>query len=81
MTHMARRHRGPMHKIGDIGSSGLLVTYLVAADASAPLVAVHSTCRAGNAWAELSLPQVAQLVEHLRGLLEQAGDHRGADDE
>ncbi|MFJ1542669.1 hypothetical protein ACIODS_29440 [Micromonospora chalcea] len=81
MAHMARRHRGPMFRIGDIRSSGAVVTYLIGADALAPLVAVHSTCRAGNGWAELSLAQAAELVKHLRGLLKQAGGDRGADDE
>ncbi|MEU4778504.1 hypothetical protein [Micromonospora sp. NPDC023633] len=81
MTHMARRHRGPMCRVGDLRAGGLIVTYLIGADVRAPLIAVHATCRAGNAWAELPLPQVAQLVETLRGLLEQAGSHQGADDE
>ncbi|WP_435233167.1 hypothetical protein [Micromonospora aurantiaca (nom. illeg.)] len=81
MAHMARRHRGPMCRVGDIRSSGAVVTYLIGAVALEPLVAVHSMCRAGNGWAELSLPQVAQLVGHLRGLLKQAGDHPEADDE
>ncbi|MEU0155503.1 hypothetical protein [Micromonospora fulviviridis] len=81
MAHMARRHRGPMLRVGDVRSSGAIVTYLIGAGAFAPLVAVHSTCRAGNGWAELSLSQVAELVEHLRGLLKQAGVDRGAGDE
>ncbi|MER7331199.1 MULTISPECIES: hypothetical protein [unclassified Micromonospora] len=81
MTHMARRHRGPMHRVGDTRAGGLIVTYLIGADARTPLIAVHATCRAGNAWAELPLPQVAQLVEQLRGLMKQAGGHQGADDE
>ncbi|MET8305168.1 hypothetical protein [Micromonospora sp. NPDC005211] len=81
MAHMARRHRGTIYRVGDIRSSGAVAAYLIGADALAPLVAVHATCRAGNAWAELSLPQVAELVEHLRGLLKQAGGDRGADDE
>ncbi|SCF46198.1 hypothetical protein GA0070564_11324 [Micromonospora mirobrigensis] len=81
MAHMARRHRGPMYRLGDIRSGGAVVTYLIGADALAPLVAVHATCRAGNAWAELPLSQVAQLVDHLRGLLKQAGGDLGADDE
>ncbi|WP_225319883.1 hypothetical protein [Micromonospora aurantiaca (nom. illeg.)] len=78
MAHMARRHRGPMFRIGDVRSSGAVVTYLIGADALAPLVAVHSWCRTGNGWAELSLPQVAELVEHLRDLLKQAGGDQGA---
>ncbi|MEV4660635.1 hypothetical protein AB0J85_01680 [Micromonospora echinofusca] len=81
MTHMARRHRGPMHRVGDTRASGLIVTYLIGADATAPMIAVHATCRAGMGWAELPLPQVAQLVEQLRGLLKQAGSQKGADDE
>ncbi|MEU4663735.1 hypothetical protein AB0F83_18490 [Micromonospora chalcea] len=81
MAHMARRHRGTMFRVGDLRSSGVVVTYLIGADALAPLVAVHSTCRTGNGWAELSLPQAAELVEHLRGLLKQAGGERGAGDE
>ncbi|MCT2280440.1 hypothetical protein M3G91_22760, partial [Micromonospora chalcea] len=72
---------GPMFRVGDVRSSGAVVTYLIGADALAPLVAVHSTCRTGNGWAELSLSQVAELVEHLRGLLKQAGSDRGAGDE
>ncbi|RBQ07149.1 hypothetical protein DQE82_19740 [Micromonospora sp. LHW51205] len=70
-----------MFRIGDVRSSGAVVTYLIGADALAPLVAVHSWCRTGNGWAELSLPQVAELVEHLRGLLGQAGGDRGVCDE
>lgn len=70
-----------MFRVGDVRLSGGVVIYLIGADALAPLVAVHSTRRSGNSWAELSLSQVAELVEHLRGLLEQAGGHRGADDE
>lgn len=81
MAHMARRHRGPMFRVGDVRSSGVVVTYLIGADALAPLVAVHSTCRAGKGWAELSLSQVAELVEHLCILLKQVGDDRGAGDE
>lgn len=81
MAHMARRHRGPMYRVGDARASGHIVTYLIGADATAPLIAVHATCRAGMGWAELPLPQVAQLVEHLRGLLKQAGGQQGADDE
>ncbi|MEV4271241.1 hypothetical protein [Micromonospora aurantiaca (nom. illeg.)] len=78
MAHMARRHRGTMFRVGDVRSSGVVVTYLIGADALAPLVAVHSTCRVGNCWAELSLSQVAELIEHLRGLLKQAGGDQGA---
>ncbi|WP_309228043.1 hypothetical protein [Micromonospora sp. CMU55-4] len=59
----------------------MVFTYLIGADALVPLVAVHATCRTGNGWAELSLPQVAELIEHLRGLLEQADGDRGAGDE
>ncbi|MEV1060127.1 hypothetical protein AB0I92_22985 [Micromonospora chalcea] len=81
MAHMARRHRGPMFRIGDVRSSGAVVTYLIGADATAPLVAVHSWCRTGNGWAEMSLPQVAELVKHLRDLLKQAGGDQGANDE
>ncbi|SBT51665.1 hypothetical protein [Micromonospora narathiwatensis] len=81
MTHMARRHRGPMYRFGDTRAGGVVVTYLIGADDRAPLIAMHATCRAGNAWAELSLAQAAQLVERLRGLLAQAGGHAGSDDE
>ncbi|MEU7615898.1 hypothetical protein AB0B27_07340 [Micromonospora rifamycinica] len=41
---------------------------------------MHASCRAGNAWAELSLSETAELVEQLRGLLAQAGG-QGAGDE
>ncbi|MFF5171892.1 hypothetical protein ACFY3U_04575 [Micromonospora sp. NPDC000089] len=77
MSHMARRHRGVIQRVGDHRSSGLVVTYLIGADALGPMVAVHATCRAGKAWAELSLPQVAQLIEQLRALLAQVGDRQG----
>ncbi|TDB73620.1 hypothetical protein E1165_16780 [Micromonospora sp. KC723] len=69
-----------MHRVGDTRAGGIVVTYLIGADARAPMVAVHATCRAGNAWAELSLAQAAQLVDHLRGLLAQA-DHQETTDE
>ncbi|MFF5071455.1 hypothetical protein ACFY2R_09690 [Micromonospora olivasterospora] len=81
MTHMARRHRGPIYRFGDTRTSGTVVTYLIGADAQAPLIAVHATCRGGNAWAELSMSQAAQLVERLGALLVQArGDHEAGDD-
>jgi len=70
-----------MLRVGDSRSSGVVVTYLIGADALVPLVAVHATCRTGNGWAELSLSQVAGLIEHLRGLLKQAGGDQGANDE
>ncbi|MEU8185871.1 hypothetical protein [Micromonospora carbonacea] len=81
MAHMARRHRGQMHRVGDSRASGFVATYLIAADGLGPMVGVHATCRAGNTWAELTLPQAAELVEHLRGLLEQAAGGQGAGDE
>ncbi|MEU1604177.1 hypothetical protein [Micromonospora matsumotoense] len=75
MPHMARRHRGPMLRVGESRASGLVVTYLISAEVpGAPLVGVHATCRAGNAWAELSLPQAAALADQLRDLLTQAAD-------
>ncbi|MFV2099795.1 hypothetical protein [Micromonospora sp. LOL_024] len=81
LAHMARRHRGPMHRVGDSRAGGLIVTYLISADALGPMVGIHAACRAGNAWAELSVPQAAELVEQLHGLLAQVpGDH-GAGDE
>ncbi|WP_433228808.1 hypothetical protein ACQP2H_22820 [Micromonospora sp. CA-248260] len=81
MAHMARRHRGHMLRVGEKRASGLVVTYLISAEApGGPLVCVHASCRAGNAWAELSLPEAAELVEQLRGLLAQAGG-QGAGDE
>ncbi|MGC4803834.1 hypothetical protein [Micromonospora sp. DT233] len=45
------------------------------------MIGIHAACRGGNAWAELSLPQVAELVEQLRGLLAQAAGAQGTDDE
>ncbi|MGK5675138.1 hypothetical protein ACSNOB_20140 [Micromonospora sp. URMC 106] len=74
MTHMARRHRGPLVQVGDSRESGMVITYLIGADGREPLIAVHARCRAGNAWAELSLTQVSQLVERLRDLLAQSSD-------
>ncbi|WP_433344762.1 hypothetical protein [Micromonospora sp. CA-111912] len=81
MAHMARRHRGPMHRVGDKRAGGLVVTYLIGADALGPMVGVHAACRGGNAWAELSLPQATELVEQLGGLLAQVAGDQGADDE
>ncbi|WP_232290187.1 hypothetical protein [Micromonospora sp. ATCC 39149] len=77
LAHMARRHRGPMRRVGDSRASGFVATYLIGADGFGPMVGVHATCRAGNTWAELTLPQAAELVEHLRGLLEQAAGDQG----
>ncbi|MEU7950627.1 hypothetical protein AB0B62_05525 [Micromonospora chalcea] len=74
MTHMARRHRGPLVQVGDSRASGMVVTYLIGADGREPLIAVHATRRVGNAWAELSLTQAAQLVERLRDLLAQSSN-------
>ncbi|MBM0276744.1 hypothetical protein JM949_15635 [Micromonospora sp. STR1s_6] len=70
-----------MQRSGDSRAGGLVVTYLISDALGSPMVGVHVTCRAGNAWAELSLPQAAQLVEHLRGSLEQAAGQQGAGDE
>ncbi|MFG2057856.1 hypothetical protein ACGFI9_27925 [Micromonospora sp. NPDC048930] len=81
MTHMARRHRGPMYRFGDARAGGMVVAYLIGVDARTPLIAVHAISRAGNAWAELSLTQAAQLAERLRGLLAQAGGGAGSDDD
>lgn len=81
MTHMARRHRGPLYRFGEARTSGVVVTYLIGADARTPLIAVHATCRAGNAWAELSLTQTAELIERLRSLLDQATGATGDDDD
>ncbi|WP_432900716.1 hypothetical protein ACQP1S_28215 [Micromonospora matsumotoense] len=80
MPHMARRHRGLMLRVGESRASGLVVTYLISAEVpGAPLVGVHANCRAGNAWAELSLPQAAELVAQLSGLLTQVADQGDAD--
>ncbi|MGW3619198.1 hypothetical protein [Micromonospora arida] len=82
MTHMARRHRGPVQRVGESRAGGLVVTYLISSEAlGGPMVGVHVTCRAGNAWAELSVPQAAQLVEQLRGSLARATGQQGASDE
>ncbi|MFC3501447.1 hypothetical protein ACFOOK_10835 [Micromonospora krabiensis] len=81
MTHMARRHRGPLYRFGDGRAGGAIVTYLIGTDARTPLVAVHATGRSGNGWAELSLSQAGQLVERLRGLLNEAGGQSGSDDD
>lgn len=80
MTHMARRHRGPLYRFGEARTSGTVVTYLIGRDARTPLIAVHATSRAGNAWAELSLAQTAALVERLRSLLDLAANTDGGDD-
>ncbi|RZT81198.1 hypothetical protein EV382_4471 [Micromonospora violae] len=81
MTHMARRHRGPMQRVGENRAGGLVVTYLISDALGSPMVGVHVTCRAGIAWAELPLPQAAQLVEQLHGLLAQITGRQRAGDE
>ncbi|RKN27012.1 hypothetical protein D7044_29335 [Micromonospora musae] len=78
---MARRHRGPLHRVGDPRAIGAIVTYLIGADGRTPLVALHATGRSGNGWAELSLIQAGQLIERLRGLLNEAGRGAGGDDD
>ncbi|WP_431900701.1 hypothetical protein [Micromonospora chalcea] len=78
MTEMTRHHRGPMHRIGDARAGGMVVAYLIGADARTPLIAVRATCRAGTGWAELSLTQAAQLVERLGGLVVEAGGDPGS---
>ncbi|MEH0819301.1 MULTISPECIES: hypothetical protein [unclassified Micromonospora] len=80
MTHMARRHRGEMLRVGETRGSGMVVTYLIGAEARSPMIAVHATSRAGNGWAELSVSQAAQLVERLGALVAQAGS-AGSDDD
>ncbi|MEU0552042.1 hypothetical protein [Micromonospora sp. NPDC005979] len=82
MAHMARRHRGPMQRVGDGRAAGLVVTYLIAAEASGgALVGVHVTCRSGIAWAELSLLQTIELAEQLNALVKQVLGESRADDE
>ncbi|MCG5450775.1 hypothetical protein NIE111_002404 [Micromonospora sp. NIE111] len=70
-----------MHRVGDSRAGGQIVSYLISADALDPMVGVHLTCRAGNAWAELSVPQAAELVEQLHGLLAQVAGDPETDDE
>ncbi|WP_341717674.1 hypothetical protein QQG74_28185 [Micromonospora sp. FIMYZ51] len=72
LAHLERRHRGVLLKVGAVRPSGAVVSYLIGADGQTPSVRVHASCRAGTAWAELSLPQAGQLVEQLRSLLAQA---------
>ncbi|MGC5032196.1 hypothetical protein [Micromonospora sp. DT229] len=74
LAHMARRHRGVLLRVGEVRSSGLVVSYLIGSDDEPPSVAVHSSCRAGAGWAELTLPQAVQLVDQLGSLLTQAAD-------
>lgn len=45
------------------------------------MVGVHVTCRGGNAWAELSLPQTVELAQQLSDLVTQVLGLEGADDE
>ncbi|WP_431883459.1 hypothetical protein [Micromonospora gifhornensis] len=71
LAHMARRHRGVLLRVGEVRSSGLIVSYLIGSD-EPPSVAVHASCRAGAGWAELTLPQAVQLVDQLGSLLTQA---------
>ncbi|WP_229706068.1 hypothetical protein [Micromonospora sonchi] len=77
MAHMRRRHRGVLLKVGEVRPSGTVLSYLIGSDGQAPSVTVHVACRAGVAWAELSLPQAGQLVEQLRSLLGQVGCEGG----
>lgn len=72
LAHMARRHRSVLLRVGEVRSSGLVVSYLIGSDDEPPSVAVHASCRAGAGWAELTLPQAVQLVGQLGSLLTQA---------
>lgn len=72
LAHMARRHRGVLLRVGEVRSSGLVVSYLIGSDDEPPSVAVHASCRAGAGWAELTLLQAVQLVDQLGSLLAQA---------
>ncbi|MBX7265904.1 hypothetical protein KIF24_07590 [Micromonospora sp. Llam7] len=63
-----------MLRVGEVRSSGLVVSYLIGSDDEPPTVVVHASCRAGAGWAELTLPQAAHLVDQLGSLLAQAGD-------
>ncbi|MCZ7418280.1 hypothetical protein O7605_01895 [Verrucosispora sp. WMMA2121] len=74
LAHMARRHRGVLLRVGEVRSSGLIVSYLIGSDDAPPTVVVHASCRAGAGWAELTLPQAAQLVGQLGALMAQAGE-------
>ncbi|WBB78245.1 hypothetical protein O7606_18640 [Micromonospora sp. WMMD882] len=69
MAHMPRRHRGATRRVGEKRPLGTVITYLVSGPDQAPLVTVHAASRVGDVWAELSLPQAAQLVEHLAELI------------
>ncbi|MEU1885246.1 hypothetical protein ABZ491_07150 [Micromonospora rifamycinica] len=80
VPHLARRHRGPMLRVGRSRAAGVVATYLISgAVPGAPLVAVHVACRAGNAWAELSLAQATELAGQLGDLLSRAADDQDAD--
>ncbi|MEU7616721.1 hypothetical protein OG271_07670 [Micromonospora rifamycinica] len=69
-----------MLRVGASRASGLVVTYLISgAVPGAPLVAVHVACRAGNAWAELSLAQATELAGQLGDLLTRAADDPDTD--
>ncbi|MFG1766389.1 hypothetical protein ACGFIH_23870 [Micromonospora parva] len=82
MAHMARRHRGSIQRVGDGRAAGLVVTYLIGAEAlGGALVGVHVTCRSGIAWAELSLLQAIELAEQLGALVKQVLGESRADDE
>ncbi|WP_244166307.1 hypothetical protein [Micromonospora saelicesensis] len=82
MSHMARRHRGSMQRVGESRAGGLVVTYLISAEAlGGAMVGVHVTCRGGNAWAELSLPQTVELAQQLSDLVTQVLGLEGVDDE
>ncbi|GIJ12353.1 hypothetical protein ACFFMR_22090 [Micromonospora andamanensis] len=72
LAHMARRHRGVLLRVGEVRSSGLVVSYLIGSDDESPTVVVHASCRAGAGWAELTLPQTKHLVDQLGSLLTQA---------
>ncbi|MEV4199428.1 hypothetical protein [Micromonospora globbae] len=80
LAHMARRHRGIMLRVGEVRASGLVVSYLIGVDGEPPVIAVHTSSRAGGAWAELRLSQADELVVQLQSLLMQAGYRRGEGD-
>lgn len=82
MSHMARRHRSSMQRVGESRAGGLVASYLISAEAlGGAMVGVHVTCRGGNAWAELSLSQAVDLAEQLSGLVKQVLVQQRAGDE
>jgi hypothetical protein len=74
LSHMPRRHRGDVLRLGHARDNGLVIVYLAATHGLPPVVGVHAAAPLwGAGTAELRLPDAWRLARHLDGLLTEAG--------